>query len=84
MHGLNFDFQYMMGAFGCESTLQFSCIADLKSIQKGYEMIDTSEAQMEKTDYLSAMNDAIDNVLDVVYTDFPVRIEHYEGAYVRA
>ena len=27
VHGLKFDFQYMFGAFGAESTLQFSCIA---------------------------------------------------------
>ena len=27
VHGLKFDFQYMFGAFGCESTLQFSCLA---------------------------------------------------------
>ena len=29
VYGLNFDFQYMLGAFGSESTLQFSCLAQI-------------------------------------------------------
>ena len=49
-----------------------------------YEWMDTSDEQMKKTDYVSTMNDAIDNVLEVVYRDFPVRIELYEPAYMRA
>jgi hypothetical protein len=50
-----------------------------------YEWMDTSEEHMKKTNYQSTMNDAIDKVLDKVYSEFPEgRIELYEPAYMRA
>ena len=75
----------MFGAFGCESTLQFSCIAQTEPMKLPYEWMDTSEEHMKKTNYQSTMNDAIDKVLDKVYSEFPEgRIELYEPAYMRA
>ena len=39
---------------------------------------------MNKTNHLSDMNTALDNVLDQVYEQFPVRMENYGAAYMRA
>lgn len=53
----------MVGAFGCESTLQFNVIAEIESAKTPYTMIKTDDETMEKTNQMSTMNEAIDNVL---------------------
>ena len=62
--GIKFDFQYMLGAFGCESTLQFNVIAEIESLQLPFDYIKADEELMAKTNHLSDMNTALDNVLD--------------------
>ena len=73
--GLNFDFQFMMGVFGSEATLQFNVISDIESLKVPYKIIEPRE---------QSMNEAIDSVLEQVYEQFPLRIELYEPAYQRA
>ena len=58
--GLKFDFQFMLGAFGCESTLQFNVIADLESLQIPYSFLDPEEM----ADGVGTMNQAVDRVLE--------------------
>ena len=41
--GLKFDFQFMFGAYGCESTLQFNVISDIDSLKVPYSFLKPQE-----------------------------------------
>ena len=77
--GLRFDFTYVLGAYGCESTMQLNIISDIETLKVPYSY--TRDEEME--DNMGSMNQVVGNVLQSAY-DNRVRIEMYEAAYQRA
>lgn len=64
--------------------MQFSVIAEIESMKLPFSFIKTDDETMKRTNGVSSMNEALDNVLDQVFEQHPLRIELYEAAYMRA
>jgi len=59
---------------------QINIISDLNSLQKAYEIVKDEKLENEE----GTTNEIVNQILEQVYEQFPLRIEAYKAGYLRA